>query len=78
MNTAKNHLVATNRRPPAEDIDAEDAVNFSGAARLRDDDTPEHELLREEIERTVTDTVAGAARGVAGRRDLARNGWPEL
>ncbi|MBS0456401.1 MAG: RNA polymerase sigma factor RpoE [Proteobacteria bacterium] len=58
VNTAKNHLVASNRRPPAEDIDVADAVNFAGAARLRDDDTPEHELLREEIERTVADTVA--------------------
>ena len=57
VNTAKNHLVATNRRPPAEDIDVADAVNFAGAARLRDDDTPEHELMREEIERAVTDTV---------------------
>ncbi|MBS0461936.1 MAG: RNA polymerase sigma factor RpoE [Proteobacteria bacterium] len=58
VNTAKNHLVASNRRPPAEDIDVADAVNFAGAARLRDDDTPEHELLRAEIERTVADTVA--------------------
>ncbi|HTA65127.1 MAG TPA: RNA polymerase sigma factor RpoE [Xanthomonadaceae bacterium] len=57
VNTAKNHLVAANRRPPAEDIDVADAVNFAGAARLRDDDTPEHELLREEIERTVSQTV---------------------
>jgi len=31
VNTAKNHLVATNRRPPADDIDAEDAVNFGSA-----------------------------------------------
>lgn len=58
VNTAKNHLVATHRRPPAEDIDVADAVNFAGSARLRNDDTPEHELLRGEIERTVTDTVA--------------------
>lgn len=58
VNTAKNHLVATNRRPPAEDIDVADAVNFAGASRLRDDDTPEHELLREEIEQTVAATVA--------------------
>jgi RNA polymerase sigma-70 factor (ECF subfamily) len=58
VNTAKNHLVATNRRPPADDIDAADAVNFAGAMRLRNDDTPEHELLRQEIENTVADTVA--------------------
>jgi RNA polymerase sigma-70 factor (ECF subfamily) len=58
VNTAKNHLVATNRRPPADDIDVADAVNFAGATRLHDDDTPEHELLRREIEDTVAATVA--------------------
>jgi RNA polymerase sigma-70 factor (ECF subfamily) len=58
VNTAKNHLVAVRRRPPSEDIDAEDAVNFGSADRLRDNATPEHELLRNEIERSVTDTVA--------------------
>lgn len=57
VNTAKNHLVAHNRRPPTDDIDAEDAVQFSSGERLRDTDTPEHELLRQEIERTVTETV---------------------
>lgn len=58
VNTAKNHLVAQNRRPPTDDIEAEDAVQFASGGRLRDNDTPEHELLREEIERTVSDTVA--------------------
>lgn len=57
VNTAKNHLVAHNRRPPTDDIDAEDAVQYSSGERLRDTDTPEHELLRQEIERTVTETV---------------------
>lgn len=58
VNTAKNHLVASNRRPPTDDIDAVDAVQFASGERLRDADTPEHELLRQEIERTVTDAVA--------------------
>ncbi len=58
VNTAKNHLVATRRRPPSEDVDAEDAVNFGTAERLRDNATPEHELLRDEIQRSVSDTVA--------------------
>lgn len=58
VNTAKNHLVASSRRPPTDDIDAVDAVQFASGERLRDTDTPEHELLREEIERTVTETVA--------------------
>ncbi|MFC4728463.1 RNA polymerase sigma factor RpoE [Coralloluteibacterium thermophilus] len=58
VNTAKNHLVSHNRRPPAEDIDAADAVNFDAGDRLRDTDTPEQELQRQEIERTVAATVA--------------------
>jgi len=58
VNTAKNHLISSNRRPPAEDIDAVDAVQFASGERLRDTDTPEHQLLRQEIEHTVTDTVA--------------------
>ena len=57
VNTAKNHLVAQKRRPPNEDIDVMDAEQFDTSLRLRDTDTPEHELLRQEIERTVMDAV---------------------
>jgi RNA polymerase sigma-70 factor (ECF subfamily) len=57
VNTAKNHLVSLGRRPPSEDIDAQDAVQFDAGTRLRDTDTPEHELMRQEIERTVAKTV---------------------
>ena len=53
VNTAKNHLVSQNRRPPTDDIDAADAEQHDAGMRLRDTDTPEHELLRQEIERTV-------------------------
>lgn len=59
VNTAKNHLVAQNRRPPTDDIDAVDAEQFDVGLRLRDTDTPEHELLRQEIESTVMRAVAG-------------------
>ena len=58
VNTAKNHLVAMKRRPPTADIAAEDAEHLSGGGRLHDHDTPEHELLREEIAREVSATVA--------------------
>ena len=59
VNTAKNHLVAMKRRPPTADIAAEDAEHHAGAGRLHDHDTPEHQLMRQEVEQTVTDTVAG-------------------
>ena len=57
VNTAKNHLVAHKRRPPGEDIDVSDAENFESALRLRDNDTPERELMRQEMERTVMRAV---------------------
>ena len=57
VNTAKNHLVALGRRPPTEDIDAQDAVQFESGMRLRDSGTPENEAMRQEIERTVARTV---------------------
>jgi RNA polymerase sigma-70 factor (ECF subfamily) len=57
VNTAKNHLVSLGRRPPTDDIDATDAVQYDAGSRLRDTDTPEHELMRQEIEQTVMQTV---------------------
>ncbi|GAB2502179.1 RNA polymerase sigma factor RpoE [Pseudoxanthomonas sangjuensis] len=57
VNTAKNHLVAHNRRPPTDDVDAADAEQFDAGARLRDTDTPERELMRQELERTVMKAV---------------------
>ena len=56
-NTAKNHLVSQGRRPPADDIGIDDAVQLDGGMRLKDKATPEHELLRQEIEQTVFATV---------------------
>src|SRR5690606_19088093 len=54
---AKNHLVARNRRPPTDDIDAGDAEQYASGERLREVSTPENELLRDEIERMVASTV---------------------
>lgn len=57
VNTAKNHLVAQKRRPPLDDIDAGEAEQFDAGTRLRDNDTPERELLRQELEQTVMRAV---------------------
>lgn len=57
VNTAKNHLVAMKRRPPTSDVEVDDAEHYAGG-RMQDNDTPEHELLREEIAREVSQTVA--------------------
>ena len=57
VNTAKNHLVANNRRPPTADIDVDDAEQFDSGIRLRDNDTPERELMRQQLEQTVMRAV---------------------
>lgn len=56
-NTAKNHLVSRGRRPPATDIAMEDAEHYESFVRFSDTASPEHELLRQEIEQTVFRTV---------------------
>ena len=57
INTAKNWLVSQGRRPPTEDVQVEDAEHLDAAVRLKDSSTPERELLRQEIEHTVTRAV---------------------
>jgi RNA polymerase sigma-70 factor (ECF subfamily) len=56
-NTAKNYLVSQGRRPPTDDVQVDDAVYLEAAVRLKDSSTPERELMRQEIERAVFDTV---------------------
>ncbi len=53
INTAKNFLVASKRRPPAGDIDAQDAEQYDGATGLKEYATPEHMLLKSELEITI-------------------------
>lgn len=58
INTAKNWLVSQGRRPPTDDVQVEDALHLDAAVKLKDSSTPERELMRQEIERRVFDTVA--------------------
>ncbi len=54
INTAKNYLVALGRRAPTSTgFDNEDAENFEDAEQLRDNATPETELLGKQIGETV-------------------------
>jgi RNA polymerase sigma-70 factor (ECF subfamily) len=57
INTAKNYLVAQGRRPPATDVDAEEATYMGGGERLSDGDTPERLVQRDEIERVIYETI---------------------
>ena len=53
VNTAKNHLVTRNRRPPSNDIEIGDADMYGGSEYLEDNDTPEAEMCRGELEAEV-------------------------
>jgi RNA polymerase sigma-70 factor (ECF subfamily) len=58
INTAKNHLVSRGRRPADQDIDVVDAEQYGHTTHLSDVDTPEAQLLTEEIKRKVAETIA--------------------
>jgi RNA polymerase sigma-70 factor (ECF subfamily) len=56
-NTAKNYLVAQKRRPPGSGVDLDDAEYQALDSALVVIATPEHLLLRDEIEKTVFNTI---------------------
>ncbi|MES2824282.1 MAG: RNA polymerase sigma factor RpoE [Pseudomonadota bacterium] len=53
INTAKNYLVARNRRPPASDLDVDDAEFYSGNEAMHEMNTPERNLLRDELQAVI-------------------------
>lgn len=57
INTAKNFLVAKGRRPPITDIDAQEAEQFGGESRLKEYETPENILSRDELEMTLNNAL---------------------
>ena len=57
INTAKNYLVASGRRPPRSDIDAQDAEQYEGAAGLKEYATPERLLLKDEIQEAIATAI---------------------
>jgi len=57
INTAKNYLVSQGRRAPTTDIDADEAEQYDGESALKEYGTPEHELLKDEIQTVVTDAI---------------------
>ena len=57
INTAKNHLVASSRRPPKGDIDAQDAEQYEGAMGLKEYATPERLLLKDEIQAAIASAI---------------------
>lgn len=57
VNTAKNYLVSRSRRAPVRDIDIDDAEVFINDAGLKDINTPEHLLARDQLEQVVFSAI---------------------
>lgn len=57
INTAKNHLVSRGRRPPATDVDAEEAEYYAGGESMRDLSSPENQLMKDQLEQTVNKAI---------------------
>lgn len=53
INTAKNYLVSRGRRPPASDVDMDDAEFYAGSDMLRDNASPEQQMMRDQLEEVV-------------------------
>jgi RNA polymerase sigma-70 factor (ECF subfamily) len=57
INTAKNSLVASRRRPVSYDLDLQDGSQLQAQTRLADAETPEALALTDEIRRTVNESI---------------------
>ena len=53
INTAKNYLVSRSRRPPDTDVDVGDAEHYEVQNVLRDIETPENQLSRDQLRQVV-------------------------
>ncbi|MBT8146245.1 MAG: RNA polymerase sigma factor RpoE [Gammaproteobacteria bacterium] len=57
VNTAKNHLVAKSRRPPAVDVDVDDSETNDLAMPLRELESPEDSLATEKLKQTIAEAI---------------------
>jgi RNA polymerase sigma-70 factor (ECF subfamily) len=57
VNTAKNHLVSRNRRPPASDLDVDEAEVSEIGTALREIENPEGSLATEKLKQAINAAV---------------------
>jgi RNA polymerase sigma-70 factor (ECF subfamily) len=57
VNTAKNYLVSSHRRPVGVDVDIDDAEHYDTGDALQDIASPEGLLSSEQVHKTVMDTL---------------------
>ncbi len=70
VNTAKNHLAARARRPAGGDIDLDAALHHEAGGALRDEATPERDLLGRELERAVYEALGNLPEDLRGALTL--------
>ncbi len=57
VNSAKNYLTASGRRPPGSDVEIDEAEVYDSGDALREHDSPEKLLLTDEIKNVVFKTI---------------------
>ncbi len=57
INTAKNYLTAKGRRPPASDIDSQEAESYGVGIALRENASPERLMMRDQLKQVIFDTI---------------------
>lgn len=58
VNTAKNYLVSRGRRPPSTDVDMGDAELIDDTSTLRDVETPDATMEKEDLQRIINKAIA--------------------
>ncbi|MGQ8365080.1 RNA polymerase sigma factor RpoE [Glaciecola sp. 1036] len=57
VNSAKNYLTSIGRKPPASDVDAQEADYYDGSDALKENASPERNLLSEELRQKMFETI---------------------
>ena len=57
VNTAKNHLIAKNRRPPSSDLEVDEAEVSEIGTVLREIENPEGSLATEKLKQAITGAI---------------------
>jgi RNA polymerase sigma-70 factor, ECF subfamily len=57
VNTAKNYLVSRGRRPPSTDVDMDDAELIDDTSTLRDVETPDATIEKEDLQRIINKAI---------------------
>lgn len=82
VNTAKNWLIAHNRRMPTlSDIGSDDQTDIDGGGLLRDEDTPEHVMMSKQIGETVNaamDALSEDLRTAIALREIEGLSYEEI